>query len=86
MGTFNLEIITPEQAYPARPVRALDVPAHEGRLTVLPGHQPFICSLQAGRMEVEVPEGGQEAWTIGTGTLSVGPEGVTVLVQSAARA
>ena len=86
MNTFKLEIITPQSAFPARDVISVDVPAEEGRLTVLAGHQPFVCAVRDGEVRIGNIEGGTETWTVERGALTVTPETATLLVRSAANA
>lgn len=86
MDTFTVEILTPRRAHPPHEVRSLDVPAAEGRLTVLPRHQPFICELAAGDVKVVNTDGERETWSIGQGTLWVKPDGVTLLTREATTA
>lgn len=83
MRTLTLEVITPETGFPPVEAVALDVPAYEGRLTVLPGHEPLICRLQPGRMRARVPDGRDVHWDVDAGTLRVHDNTVTVLVRGA---
>jgi len=83
VNTFKLEIITPESAFPERDVVSIDVPAEEGRLTVLAGHQPFVCSVRDGKVRIGNVEGETEAWTVERGALTVTPETATLLVHAA---
>lgn len=82
MNTFSMEIVAPDRAYAPREIQALDVPAEQGRLTVLARHEPFICSLQAGGVVITDPQGGREAWELGPGTMRVTPHLVTLLVHA----
>ena len=83
MGTFLLEILTPEQTYPPREVALVDVPAYEGRLTVEARHEPMICRLRAGLVTIAPEAGPREAWRIGEGTLVVKKDATTMLVRTA---
>lgn len=94
MRTFTLEIVTPERSFPARQVVFLDVPGVVGRLTVLPGHEPFICALTAGPVHLRAvaalagndgkePGVTHETWHIKRGTLSVEANRTTLLVRGA---
>ena len=83
MNTFKLEIVTPDGSIPVRDVLALDVPAEEGRLTVLADHAPLVCWVTDGTAGITDSEGSEENWTIRRGTLRVTPDLVTLLVQSA---
>lgn len=86
MKTFELEIVTPDGGPPPLAATSLDVPAEGGRLTVLPGHQPLIAALRAGRTRVVGAAGARADWLTGPGTLTVAPDGVCLLVRSAAPA
>ena len=54
MRSFKMEIVTPDRHYPERDVTFLDVPAEQGRLTVLAGHEPLICGLCDGLLRLRV--------------------------------
>ena len=79
---FKLEVITPAGASPARMVSFLDVPAVAGRLTILANHEPMVCSLDPGSLRIrEDEEIAEERWAIGSGTLEVSRDDVTLLVR-----
>jgi len=82
--SFSVEIATPQGAWSVARATLIDVPAHAGRLTVLEGHQPFVCRLRAGEARVrEEEEAREQAWTVGPGTMTVEPGRVTLLVRHA---
>jgi F-type H+-transporting ATPase subunit epsilon len=83
MNTVSLEIITPERAYAARELTQLDVPARDGRLTVLAHHAPLVCAVRAGEMDTREPDGTRARWTVGPGTLAVEGDAATLLVRFA---
>jgi F0F1-type ATP synthase epsilon subunit len=83
MSSFELEILTPLARYPRRKVSAVDVPAEKGRLTVLAGHQPLVCTLNRGAVRIEGTDGVTERWQVAEGFMTVLREGVTLLVESA---
>ena len=85
MKTFKLELVWRDGAAPARDVTFLDVPAEDGRLTVLAGHQPAVCLLKAGRVFIDAAEGTRETWTVAGGTLCVTREVTTILTSRAER-
>lgn len=85
MRTFRVEIVTPGAAHDFDRVTALSVPARQGRLAVLPRHQPFICALSEGEAVLTDEEGHEERWRIGDGTLRVSPNGASMLVTSASK-
>jgi F-type H+-transporting ATPase subunit epsilon len=81
VNAFRLEIVSPDTAYPARDVAALDVPAAGGRLSVLARHQPLVCLLEAGTVRLRSADGVVEEWTIEGGSLRVASDMVTLLVR-----
>ena len=91
MNTFRMEIVTPDRSFPARTVTLLNVPAAHGRLTVLPGHEPFIGELHEGDVYFDAvnetssasPVIERETWAIRRGTLLVRGDQTTVLVRGA---
>ena len=54
--TLTLELVTPEKVAWSAPADFVVLPAFEGEMGVLPGHQPFLVQLVAG--EVRVTEKG----------------------------
>lgn len=56
----------------------------EGELGVLPGHAPLLGQLaEPGQVRIKLAGGEQVAYEVAGGFLSVSPEGVTVLAESA---
>ncbi|MBN2302778.1 MAG: F0F1 ATP synthase subunit epsilon [Lentisphaerae bacterium] len=85
MNTFDLEIVTPEQIFPRRSITSIDVPASNGRLTVLANHEKFICSLLSGVVKIRNGKNSEE-WSVGAGTMTVDRNSVTLLVRQANKA
>lgn len=80
---FRLDIVLPETPMPSRTVTAINVPASDGRLTVLAHHQPLIATLNAGTMTVVDENELEESWTISAGALQVEDNVATLLVREA---
>jgi F-type H+-transporting ATPase subunit epsilon len=56
----------------------------EGEIGVLPGHEPTLAQLeQAGVIRIDTPQGNSVTAAVHGGFLSITPEGVTVLAESA---
>lgn len=85
MRTFALQLITRDGEIFAREVVSVDVPAAEGRLTVMARHEPLVCSVLEGAVKVSDASGESETWNVAPGVMRVGREEVELLVQSAAR-
>ena len=78
---FQLEVVLPETPMPPRTVSSIDVPATDGRLTVMVNHQPVIVALQPGSMKIIDKNKKIETWIIGAGALQVENNVATVLVR-----
>lgn len=59
----------------------------EGELGVLPGHTPLLGQLEDGsEVRIRQTGGGEVAYAVGGGFLSVTDRGVSILVETAERA
>ena len=81
---LKLKIILPEASVPPRIIKGIDVPASDGRLTVLAGHQPLIAALVAGTAVVTTADGSRENWRLSAGALQVEGDTAILLVTEAA--
>ncbi len=86
MGTFVLEITSPDAHFAGRPAAAVNAPTVTGRRTILPRHEPFVCALAPGRMIVTAADRGKETWEIGEGAMVVSRGSVLLVVTRAAQA
>ncbi len=78
-----LKIILPEASVPPRTIQGVDVPAADGRLTVLAGHQPLIAALVPGTAIVTAPDGTRESWRLSAGALHMEGDTAILLVTEA---
>ncbi len=79
--SLQLSIVTPEGTLVDLAVDSVLAPGAEGEFGVLPAHEPYLTSLQAG--EVRYVVGGQsQSVGIGGGFAEVTQERVTVLATS----
>ncbi len=78
---FQLEIVLPETPLPPRSVVSIDVPAADGRLTVMANHQPLIAALQPGSVIIKDENDKLETWSTSAGALQVEKNCVTLLVR-----
>lgn len=82
--TLAVRIFTPEIAHEQPRATAVHVPAHQGRLAVLPGHQPFICALRAGRLRIAGDRA--QTWDVrGGGFMTTTGRDVTLVAEHATR-
>lgn len=82
MKTLDLEIVTPEGRTFHGPVEALVLPAWEGQLGVLPGHEPLLAVMKPGAMRFTAA--GKDEWlAVSGGFAQIGPRKVVVLAETA---
>jgi F-type H+-transporting ATPase subunit epsilon len=83
--SLTLEIVTPDRSLVNEQVDEVQLPGADGYFGVLPGHTPFLTTLQVGELWYRV---GQEKHylAIAFGFAEVLPDRVTVLAQIAERA
>jgi F-type H+-transporting ATPase subunit epsilon len=80
--TFHLEIVTPDGPTFKGEVDALVLPAWEGQLGVLPGHEPEVAVMKPGALRYTVA-GKQEWLAISGGFVQIEPASVVVLAETA---
>jgi F-type H+-transporting ATPase subunit epsilon len=80
---FRLTIVTPDALTALDDVALLDVPAADGRMTVLPGHQPTVCALSRGAVLLRHAGNGNDRRLIGPGVMTVSRSGVTLITRDA---
>lgn len=82
MKTFQLEIVTPDGRTFQGPVESLVLPAWEGQMGVLPGHEPLVAVMKPGAMRFHAD--GKDEWlAVSGGFAQVGPAKVVVLAETA---
>src|SRR5512133_1893334 len=83
--TFRLEIVTPEARLVSEEARELVAPGCEGYFGVLPGHIPFVTTLDIGELTYRV-NGSERHLAVGGGYVEVRRDHVIVLADRAERA
>lgn len=83
MATILFELITPERVLFSGEVRAVMLPATEGDMTVMPGHEPTMVMLNPGVIAVTDTQGhGHRAFVRG-GFVEITGTSVSVLAERA---
>jgi F-type H+-transporting ATPase subunit epsilon len=83
--TLALEVVTPERLLVREDVAAVQAPAANGYVGILPGHAPLLAELGAGFLSYEA--GGKRRYlAVHNGYLEVLADRVRVLVTAAERA
>lgn len=75
----NLEIVSPDRLLLSRPVDMVVIPASEGDMGVLEGHQPMIVMLRGGVIALYDGEQITDQMFVASGFAEVTPERCTVL-------
>ncbi len=79
MRTYHLTISTPDGSMLSEEVSALYVRGAEGDLAILAGHAPFVTTIKAGTVRVEMKDGSEKSASTDGGILSVSKDTVTLL-------
>ncbi|THV42316.1 F0F1 ATP synthase subunit epsilon [Glycomyces buryatensis] len=81
---LNVEVVAVESKVWSGDASAVYARTTEGELGVLAGHQPMLGELRIdSQVRVQPIEGPELAWNIEGGFLSVTPDGVTILAETA---
>jgi F-type H+-transporting ATPase subunit epsilon len=83
MATFHFDLVSPEKLLISSEVRQVDVPGTEGYFGVLAGHAPVVATLRPGILVIYGEAGEQLRIVVNGGFAEVGPDGLTVLADSA---
>ncbi len=83
MATFHFDLVAPEKLLFSSEVRQVDLPGAEGDFGVLAGHAPVVTSLRPGILVIYGEAGEQLRIVVNGGFAEVGPNGLTVLADSA---
>ena len=81
---FHLEIVTPDRHFFIGEAQELTVPAIDGSLGVLAGHEPAVTALEPGELRYRAGGEWHEA-VVSQGLAEIMPDRVMVLVFSAER-
>ncbi len=80
--TLTLELVTPEKVAWSAPADLVVLPAFEGEMGVLPGHQSFLVQLKEG--EVRVTDKGQvRRFAVSGGFAEVKADTVSLFAETA---
>jgi len=83
MREFSLEIVTESGREHVEGVTLLDVPAEDGRLSIMGGHQPLICTLTNGNIRAVRINDEVLYWRINDGTIIVESDRVRLVTTEA---
>ena len=82
MATIQVELVTPEKVVLQTSAESVVLPAFEGQMGVLPGHQPFLVELTPGEIRVTI-EGEAICFAVAGGFAEVQRDRVSVFAETA---
>jgi len=82
MAELNLEIVTPSKTAFSGEIKSITVPGTKGRFQVLKNHAPIISTLDIGMIKVDLPDGKENYYSTGGGTIEVLDNKVIVIADS----
>ena len=83
---MKLQLITPEKTFFEGEIASVQIPGTMGDFGVLPGHAPFISTIRAGVVTIELAGGGRKLVNVTGGIAEVTPQQCTLLADSATEA
>src|SRR5258708_16237703 len=84
--TIHVDMVSAEGEIFSGPATLVFAPASEGEVGIAPRHAPLLSLLKAGEVRVKTPDGEEQHFFVGGGSLEVQPTRVTVLADTALRA
>jgi F-type H+-transporting ATPase subunit epsilon len=82
---IHLEIVTAERVVLSEDVDSINAPTREGRVGILPRHEPLLTILEPGELAI-VQGGVRTEFAVSGGFMEVLPNRVTILADTALRA
>jgi F-type H+-transporting ATPase subunit epsilon len=83
MATLHFELVAPERVIYSGEVEAVLLPASEGDMTVLPGHEPTMTALKAGFVVFTSHKNDGSRVLVRGGFAEINASGVAVLAERA---
>ena len=80
MGTFSLQLVSPEKEYFSGSTEMVVLPGEEGDFSVLPDHAPIITYLRPGRITIKSAKGEDLIYFVASGFVKVDKNYCQVLV------
>ncbi|GMA30699.1 F0F1 ATP synthase subunit epsilon [Litorihabitans aurantiacus] len=82
-GELTVEIVAPDRVLWSGTAAGVSVPAAEGDMGLLPGHESVLSLLRAGTVRVRATGGGAaEEFAVESGFVSFDDDSVTVVVDA----
>lgn len=82
---FMLSIVAPDRALLEEPIHSVILPAANGYMGALKGHEPYIASLKPGYVEYQDAQGQRHFVAVSGGFVEIANNTVSILADSAER-
>lgn len=82
MAELDVELVAADRSVWSGSARAVNAPASEGQVGILPGHTPLLALLKEGVVHVTPTSGAALDFTVTGGFLSVDANRVTIVADS----
>ncbi len=80
---ISFDLVSPERLLLSEDAEMITLPAAEGDLGVLAGHEPLITTLRPGAIDVKGGARGEERFFVMGGFADINPDKLTVLAEEA---
>ncbi len=78
---LTVRVVSPERTVFEGEARSVVAPAWDGEVGILPRHAPMISLLGAGKLSVDLPDGGSHEFWVAGGALKVDRDLVMILTE-----
>lgn len=82
-NTMQFDLVSPAKRLASLSATAVQIPAAEGDMTVMPGHAPVITTLRPGLVKVTGEDSSQSQFAVTGGFAEINAEGASVLAEHA---
>ena len=82
-GRLEVRVVSPDRVVFEGEASAVVAPAWDGQVGILPSHAPMLALVGSGKLNIERPGGGSDAFHVAGGVLKVERDQVTLLTEYA---
>lgn len=83
MAHLEVDLVAADRKVWAGEAVMVVAPSVGGEIGILAGHAPVLAALRAGSVRIKAVDGGEQAFTVDAGFLSVDNNQVTIVVDTA---
>lgn len=79
-GSLSVEVVAPDRTLWSGTASSVSVPAADGDMGLLPGHESVLALLRAGTVRVHGESGSTDEFPVDSGFVSFDADAVTVVL------